>query len=106
MRHGQSSLRHWGRKHAAARRSEYIATYAYRHKINDRRGHLLLRRRRRFPGYASRVPDDTRQPPGRRNVRILTFLYELSMGGSQINAIEISAEHAKLGHEVIVYAPD
>ncbi|HKE63772.1 MAG TPA: glycosyltransferase [Micromonosporaceae bacterium] len=39
-------------------------------------------------------------------MRILTTLFELSMGGSHINAIEISAGLAKLGHEVIVYAPD
>jgi glycosyltransferase involved in cell wall biosynthesis len=36
----------------------------------------------------------------------LTCLHTLEIGGSQINAIEIGAAVAKLGHEVIIYGPD
>jgi glycosyltransferase involved in cell wall biosynthesis len=39
-------------------------------------------------------------------VRILVSLKGLSIGGSQINAIEIGGKLAEAGHEVLVYAPD
>ncbi|WJK42955.1 glycosyltransferase family 4 protein [Solwaraspora sp. WMMA2056] len=39
-------------------------------------------------------------------MRILTCLHTMEIGGSQINAIEIAATVAGLGHEVIVYGPD
>lgn len=39
-------------------------------------------------------------------MRILTCLHTMEIGGSQINAIEIAATVAGLGHEVIIYGPD
>lgn len=39
-------------------------------------------------------------------MRILTCLHTMEIGGSQINAIEIAATVAALGHEVIIYGPD
>lgn len=39
-------------------------------------------------------------------MRILVNLFRLAIGGSQINAIEIGSRLSRLGHEVIVYAPD
>jgi glycosyltransferase involved in cell wall biosynthesis len=39
-------------------------------------------------------------------VRILISLFQLSIGGSHINAIEIGSLLKKHGHDVIVYAPD
>ncbi|MDG4764269.1 glycosyltransferase [Solwaraspora sp. WMMD406] len=39
-------------------------------------------------------------------MRILTCLHTLEIGGTQINAIEIAATVAQLGHEVIIYGPD
>lgn len=37
-------------------------------------------------------------------MRILVYPHELSIGGSQINAIDLAAEVAALGHEALVYA--
>lgn len=39
-------------------------------------------------------------------VRILISLFELSMGGSHINAIEIGSLIKQRGHDVIIYSPD
>ncbi|MEV7648993.1 glycosyltransferase [Arthrobacter sp. NPDC089319] len=39
-------------------------------------------------------------------MRILVCPHQMVMGGSQINAIELAAAVKKLGHEVLVYAPD
>jgi glycosyltransferase involved in cell wall biosynthesis len=39
-------------------------------------------------------------------VRILISLFQLAIGGSHINAIEIGSLIKQRGHEVIVYAPD
>jgi glycosyltransferase involved in cell wall biosynthesis len=39
-------------------------------------------------------------------VRILTCLHTMEIGGSQINAIEIAAQVAALGHEVLIYGPE
>jgi L-malate glycosyltransferase len=36
-------------------------------------------------------------------MRIMTYPHDLDMGGSQINAIDLSAEIQRLGHEVAVY---
>lgn len=38
-------------------------------------------------------------------MKVVVFPHELSIGGSQINAIDLAAVVASLGHEVIVYAP-
>ncbi|MBB2940423.1 glycosyltransferase involved in cell wall biosynthesis [Actinoplanes lutulentus] len=38
-------------------------------------------------------------------MRILTCLHTMEIGGSQINAIEIAAKVAALGHEVLIYGP-
>ena len=40
---------------------------------------------------------------GSRSVRILVYPHDLSMGGSQINAIEIGAKVRDLGHEVVIF---
>nr|MDT0658396.1 glycosyltransferase family 4 protein [Micromonospora sp. DSM 115978] len=45
-------------------------------------------------------------PFGRIELRILTCLHTMEIGGSQINAIEIAATVAGLGHEMIIYGPD
>lgn len=37
-------------------------------------------------------------------LRLLVYPHELSIGGSQINAIDLAAGAAKAGHEVVVYA--
>lgn len=39
-------------------------------------------------------------------MRILISLFELSMGGSHINAIEIGSLIKQRGHDVIIYSPD
>ena len=39
-------------------------------------------------------------------MRILTCLHTMEIGGSQINAIELAATVAGLGHEVIIYGPE
>ena len=39
-------------------------------------------------------------------MRILVYPHEMSIGGSQINAIDLASQVAKAGHEVIVYAED
>jgi len=36
-------------------------------------------------------------------MRILTYPHDLTMGGSQLNAIDLSAEMQRAGHEVVVY---
>jgi glycosyltransferase involved in cell wall biosynthesis len=39
-------------------------------------------------------------------MRILVNLFELAIGGSQINALEMGSRLMRMGHEVIVYAPE
>ena len=43
------------------------------------------------------------QPLGFSVMRVLVYPHELSIGGSQINAIDLAAEVALAGHDVIVY---
>lgn len=41
-----------------------------------------------------------------RSLRVLVYPHTMEIGGSQLNAIEIAAAVRRLGHEVILYAPD
>src|SRR3982751_3072055 len=36
-------------------------------------------------------------------MRLIVYPHDLEMGGSQINAIDLAAEMARLGHDVFVY---